>query len=103
MRKSQRSTIFDISVFVCSIVVLGYFGWHGFYGPRSFEHKAQVLQQVSKAKKELAMLEAERESRNARIALLRPRSIDPDMLDQMARKTLGYANSSDLIYFQNAK
>lgn len=96
MRKSQRSTVFDVSVFLCCLVVLGYFGWHGFYGPRSFTHKATVLKRVAAAKKQLKDLENQRERKNARVSLLRPRSIDPDMLDEMARKTLGFVKSDDI-------
>ena len=40
---------------------------------------------------------SEREVLDKRVALLRPNSIDPDMLDEVARKTLGFVNKRDRV------
>ena len=103
MQRSQRSLYFDLSVFFCSLAVLAYFGWHGFYGPRSFEHGEYVKSQVIKYQSELVEVQARREQRNDRVGLLRPQSIDPDMLDEMARKTLNFANEGDIVVVNDAK
>ena len=97
MRKSQRSLVFDLSVFFGSIAVLSYFIWYGFYGPRSFDHAKVVKQLVQEQQKITADLESEKKALNARVALLRPNSIDPDMLDEQARKRLEFANKADLV------
>jgi len=97
MRQSRRSVVFDLSVFLSSLAVLAYFGWHGFYGPRSIEHGKFVRSEVVKYQTELADIKKVREQRDARVALLRPNSIDPDMLDEMARKTLQFSGDGDLI------
>ncbi len=97
MRKSQRSLFFDLSVFFGSIAVLSYFGWHGFYGPRSFDHADEVKAIVKQQQEITAKLETEKKTLNARVALLRPQSIDPDMLDEQARKRLEFAKNSDFL------
>jgi len=97
MQLSRRSHYFDFSVFFCSLAVLAYFGWHGFYGPRSVEHKKYIQTQVVKYQAERIRVEASREKINSRVALLRPQSIDPDMLEEMARKTLQFAAESDFV------
>ena len=97
MQLSRRSLYFDLSVFFCSLTVLAYFGWHAFYGPRSVEHEKYIQTQVVKYQAERIRVEALREKINSRVALLRPQSIDPDMLEEMARKTLQFAAKSDFV------
>ncbi len=103
MHKSQRSLIFDLSVFFGSIAVLSYFVWYGFYGPRSFDHAKVVKRLVQEQQKITANLESRKKSLNARVALLRPNSIDPDMLDEQARKRLEFANKADILIVKQPK
>lgn len=100
MRDSRRSLIFDLSVFFGSIAVLGYFGWHGYYGPRSVEHNRFVQSELAKYQAELKQTEMQRDKLDAKVALLRPQSIDPDMLDEMARKTLQFSAEKDFIVLE---
>ncbi len=93
----RRSFVFDICVFTALVAGIGYFSWAGFMGPRSYVHEAQVAEKVAAIKAELKTIQNKRQKRNKRVALLRPATIDPDMLDEMARKQLGFANKSDLI------
>jgi len=97
MTQSRRSIIFDLSVFFGCLGVLSYFGWHGFYGPRSIEHSRYISAQVEKHQSELKKVQNERIQRDAQVALLRPQSIDPDMLDEQARKTLQFTAENDLV------
>ena len=97
MRESRHSLAFDLSVMVGCFAVLGYFGWHAYYGPRSFTHGEFVQAEVRKYQAELDATQEQRNRLDARVALLRPQSIDPDMLDEMARKTLEFAAPGDLI------
>ncbi len=97
MRESRRSLAFDLSVLFSSVAVLGYFGWHGYYGPRSIDHGKFIQSEVVKHQAELEAAQSKRDKLDARVALLRPQSIDPDMLDEMARKTLQFAADGDFI------
>ena len=103
MRRSTRSLTFDLSVFTISFVVLGYFGWHAFYGPRSYNHLARVRAEVEKFQMIQKNAEKQRDARNARVALLRPRSIDPDMLEEMAQKRLEFAKKNDWVVLRKLK
>ncbi|HUF43773.1 MAG TPA: septum formation initiator family protein [Aestuariivirgaceae bacterium] len=40
---------------------------------------------------------AERIALDERVALLRPDSIDPDLLEELARTTLGFVRPNDLV------
>lgn len=103
MRHTHRSLIFDISVFFGCLIVLGYFGWYGFAGPRSVEHRDHLGAKVVELKNILKAEEARRDSFNRRVALLRPQSIDPDLLEELARKLLGFARPNDMIVFNARK
>ena len=93
----MRLRAFDIAVTVGSLGLLGYFGWHGLHGPRSFANEAAIEGEVARLEAELAKVSAERAARDGRVALLRPQSIDPDLLDEIARRSLGYVGESEIV------
>ena len=103
MHKSHKSLAFDLSVLVGSLAVLGYFAWHGFYGPRSFDYEKIVARKLESKRNQLAEVEKLRDSKNARVALLRANSIDPDMLDEMSRKVLEFSKTEEITVFYNSK
>ena len=96
MRYKKESKLFDLSVMAGSVLILAYFGWHGFYGPRSVEQARQVRHRLTAIKAELTGISNKRKMLAARVSLLRPGSIDPDMLDEQARRILGFAGKNDL-------
>ena len=93
----MRLRAFDIAVTAGSLCLLAYFGWHAFHGPRSFANEAVIEAEVARLESELARVSAERAARDARVALLRPQSIDPDLLDEMARRSLGYVKANEIV------
>ena len=58
--------------------------------------KQELEEQIAQLNDELAGLRAERARWERRVLLLRPGSIDPDMLDERARTLLNYADPRDL-------
>jgi len=103
MHKSRKSLTFDLAVLVGSLAVLGYFGWHGFYGPRSFDFEKVVAAKLKIQQEKLAELEDMRDTRNARVALLRARTIDPDMLDEVSRRVLEFSKTDEITIFYPTK
>ncbi|MFL5259208.1 MAG: FtsB family cell division protein [Hyphomicrobiales bacterium] len=88
---------FDLVVTVVCLALLGYFGWHAFKGPRGFAHEEGLEAQAKKLALELEGLRAGRKGLDRRVALMRPESIDPDMLDELSRSELGYVKAGDLV------
>lgn len=84
--------------FVCALL-LGYFTWYGFEGPRSFSHRDALVHQAEAVEARLAGLQAEQVRLAARVQLIRPESVDPDMLDELARRSLDYAAAGDVIVY----
>src|SRR4051794_7962850 len=82
---------FDLIVMAACIALLGYLGWHAFKGPRGFDRMAELTVEQAKLKGELGQITAEREALDRHVALMRPDTVDPDMLDEFARKSLEFA------------
>jgi len=95
--KPMNVRAFDIAVTFGSLCLLAFFGWHGIHGPRSFANQALLEAEAARLEGELAKVSAERAARDARVALLRPESIDPDLLDETARRSLGYVKEGEIV------
>lgn len=97
----MRKRLFDLIVFCLCLLLYGYFGWHYFHGPRSIVRLAEIEGEARALGAKLDETVAARKAFERKITLLRPESIDPDMLDEMARETLGYVRSGELIINTN--
>lgn len=90
---------FDFIVtFVCC-ALLGYFGWHASHGPRGFAYQDRLEAELAQLVQKHEALNAERLRLEDKVVLLRPESIDPDLLDELARGTLELARPSDVVAF----
>ncbi len=93
----MRKYLFDLVVMAFCLLLQGYFGWHYLYGSRSSATLAAVEEEAERLAGELSTETAVRQAIEAKVALLRPEHIDPDMLDEVARRTLHYIGKRDLI------
>ncbi|WP_395662660.1 septum formation initiator family protein [Aestuariivirga sp.] len=90
---------FDIIVTTVCCALLGYFAWHAWMGPRGFHHKEERAAWAAELAGRHADLHAERVRLEDKVVLLRPESIDPDLLDELARGTLELAKPTDVVAF----
>jgi cell division protein FtsB len=93
----MRISKFDSVVTCACLGLLGFFAWHAQEGPRGFAFREKLANQSRQLTEELATIQKQRSDFETRVALLRPESVDPDMLDEMARSTLDVAGPNDLI------
>mgnify|MGYP000852312121 CR=1 FL=1 len=84
--------------FIC-IIALGYFAYHAVYGRHGFISWLDIQNRIDTLEHQLAEVEAKRAQLDRQVALLRPESLDPDLLDERARAALGYANPGEIVIF----
>jgi cell division protein FtsB len=80
-----------------SVAVMGYFAYHSFNGDYGIWSRERMEREAVVLEKELAKLKVERQSLAARTQLLRPESLDPDMIDERARAKLNVAQADELV------
>ena len=88
---------FDLAVTCVCCALLGYFAWHAWKGPRGYPYQQGLDQQLAMQQQKFETLREQRIRQEAKVSLLRPESIDPDLLDEMARRNLEMARSGDVI------
>lgn len=85
------------------VAMAGYFGYHALTGDRSIVAYFRITDEIKAAKAELAQAKAERQKLEHRVSLLRPESLDPDMLDERARWSLGFVGDRDVVILGPSK
>jgi cell division protein FtsB len=96
-RNRLRKVLNALALYTIAALVIGYFGVNAYTGNHGLRAKQDLDQQIGKLTSELTTLQNERATWERRVALLKPESIDPDMLDERARALLDYADPRDLI------
>lgn len=74
-----------------------YFGYNALHGSRGFVAQSAEARAIANARADLKTVLARRDRWEARVAALKPKAIEPDMLDQQARAVLNLANPADLV------
>ncbi len=92
--KVQR---FDLLVSLGSLALLGYFAWHAWQGPRGFWYLAQLHATQAQFEQELAGEMDVLSGLESKVKLMRPESVDPDMLEELARTELEMSRRNELI------
>jgi cell division protein FtsB len=78
------------------LAIAGYFGYHGLNARTSLD---RLQAEAVTVKRELAVRRLQREALQHKTGLLRPGSLDPDMLDARARAAVNLAHPRDLVIF----
>ena len=74
-----------------------YFGYHAVVGSRGLLAWRQLKEEIAATERELAAVRAEREALEDKVHRLRPESLDPDLIDELARRHLSLAGPLDVI------
>ena len=76
-----------------------YLGYHGLYGNHGLMTMMQLDKEIAGLELDLSAMREESAMIERRIRLLRPESLDIDLLEERARAQLGFARSEDLVIF----
>lgn len=79
------------------IVLLVYFIYHIFQGERGVRAWIRINQKLKENEAILNHLQAEKRALEAQVHLLRPDSLDKDLLEEKVRQVLNFAHPDDVI------
>lgn len=80
------------------VVVLVYFSYHAISGERGLLALIQLSQKIDMSRADLDIVHAERLKMERNVRLMRDESLDLDLLDEQARRVLGYADKDERVY-----
>jgi cell division protein FtsB len=93
----RRSMLSALGLYLGAALLIGYFWVNAYSGNHGLNAKEELAREAAMLARELDALKAERAAWEQRVQLLRPKGLDPDMLDERARAQLGYVHPRDLI------
>jgi cell division protein FtsB len=77
-------------------LVLSYFGYHVYHGEFGIDSKDRLRERAAVLESELDTLRAERFALESRVALMHDGTMDRDMLDEQARRSLNVSAPDEL-------
>lgn len=82
---------------LAAVALIGYFAFHAYHGNYGLKARKGYEADISRLTRVRDDLRAKRANLESHVALLRPESIDPDMVEELARRDLGFAHPNDLV------
>jgi cell division protein FtsB len=102
-RQRKRSKIKPLLGPAAALLALAYFAYHAVEGEYGLSALNRLNEREAQLTAELEALKADRAALEERVALVRPQSLDPDMIDERARQALNLAHPNDLVIFLPAR
>jgi len=82
---------------ILGFCVVGYFIYHSIEGDRGLMAYLRLTERLTDARAQLEEVQGERQGLERRVKLLRSDNLDPDMLDERARRVLNYSRPDEII------
>ncbi len=82
---------------------LSYFAHHTINGARGLVAYQELQVQAGDLKKKIAKVRVEKEKLESRVSLLRPESLNRDMIDERARIILNLVNENEITILREAR
>jgi cell division protein FtsB len=98
-RQRKQSKLKPLLVPACCLLVLGYFAYHAVEGSYGLYAPGKLQDRVAELEAELDAVRAERAKVEEHVALMRPGSLEQDMVDERARQALNMADAKDIVLF----
>lgn len=96
-RQRKQSFIRRLIIPALALSALAYFGFHALNGELGLVGRARIEHQIADLERQLEDLVAERRALVAKVSLLRPESLNPDMVDERARLNLNLVHANELV------
>ena len=79
------------------VAVIGYFAYHLVHGDRGLVAWRDLSERIRETETTARQVAGDRHEMERRVALLRPDSLDRDMLDERVREVLNLAHPDDVV------
>ncbi len=86
-----------LALYLGAAVLIGYFAFHAYHGNHGIVAKRAFVQEAATLELERTEMRVEREAWERKIALLRPESLDPDLVEELARRDLFFGQPNELV------
>ncbi|CAO5681772.1 MAG: hypothetical protein HEEMFOPI_00609 [Holosporales bacterium] len=88
---------------VLAFIITAYFLYHIFQGERGFISWIKLSKIVKQDEMVLSDLNKHKEALERRVSLLKPESLDLDLLEELARKLLNYKKADETVIYNMEK
>jgi len=95
-RQRRRSFLRKAMMPILASAFLTYFAYHAFHGEYGVFAQARRDVKLQELHAEFERLKKKSETLHNRVTLLRSESLDPDMIDELARANLNLVNESEI-------
>ncbi len=95
-RRRLHTFLTAVGLYAGAFLLIGYFAVNAYTGNRGLRAQQDLDQEYAELSRELERLKAERAYWQQRVELLKPESIDPDMLDERARAVNNYLDPHEV-------
>lgn len=99
LRAATRGLGFTL--IVLSLVL--YFGYFAIYGNHGLLNWTRLNHEIELKQADLERVRTERVALEHRVRLLRPESVDPDLLEEQARARLGLSEPDEVVIMKDRK
>jgi cell division protein FtsB len=98
-RQRKQSKVRPLLLPLCCLFIMGYFAYHAVEGDYGLFALGELKERVASLEADLGKARSARERMERHVALMRPESLDRDMIDERAREALNMANAKDIVIF----
>lgn len=98
-RQRKQSKLRPLLLPLACLLVMGYFAYHAVEGSYGLFALGKLNERVAQLEADLAAARADRRRMEQHVALMRPESLDRDMIDERAREALNMADAKDIVIF----
>ena len=99
LREARRGLGFPLAC----MGLAAYFGYYLLYGNHGIVSLVRVQQEIELKQAALEQIRTERRALEHRVSLLRPESVDPDLLEEQARARLGLTERDEVVILKDRR
>ncbi len=98
---AKRYIIRQNMIAIIGLCLSLYFGYHLMAGERSYWQLSSLETQVTSVEQDLAVLSEQKANIEEKVVMMRPGSINRDLLEERVRSVLGYRSADETVIIQN--